>query len=164
MKRSGPLFILSALLAFTPCIASAESAVPNPGAFFSTTPEFDPMAGGTKYSGHLTIAYVFVDDLETCPDSGIRIDNMYTVITLAQGNRLQPFDTDFVESGTAPFCFIGEPEQIEVVLGLIRNKVIPHFYDGCFPGTCPDFKVKSVTDFVSSGTGAISMGITIAVP
>jgi hypothetical protein len=165
MKQAKHLLTVAAaaaLVAAAPGAALAESAVPNPGEFFSTTPEFDPTAGGTKYSGTLTIAYVFAPDAN-CPDSQVRIDNMHVVMTLSQGNNIKPFNTDFMASGMAPFCFIGESQQTQLVLGLIRSQVIPHFYNGCIPGSCPDFKVKSVTDFLSSGTGAISMNITIAV-
>lgn len=153
----------AALVAAAPGAALAESAVPNPGEFFSTTPEFDPTAGGTKFSGTLTIAYVFAEDPVGCPETERRIDNMHVVLTLSQGNNIKPFNTDFVASGTAPFCFLGESQQTQLVLGLIRGQVIPHFYNGCIPGSCPDFKVKSITNFLSSGTGAISMNITLAV-
>jgi len=157
--------LIAAAAAVTAMASSAawpESAVPNPGQFFSTTPEFDPSAPGTKYSGTLTIAYVFVPDAVNCPES-FRIENMHLVLTLSQGNNIKPFNTDFVASGTAPFCFIGESQQTQLVLGLIRSQVIPHFYNNCVPGSCPNFKVKSITDFLSSGTGAISMTITLAV-
>ena len=137
----------------SPCISDGVGA----------TPEFDPTAGGTKFSGTLTIAFVFAEDPAGCPETERRIDNMHVVLTLSQGNNIKPFNTDFVASGTAPFCFLGESQQTQLVLGLIRSQVIPHFYNGCIPGSCPDFKVKSITDFLSSGTGAISMNITLAV-
>ena len=144
----------------------AESGVPDPGNFFATTPEFDPNANGTKYSGTLTITYVFSNRL-TCP--GLTISNMYVVLTLQQGNDMKPFNTDFTRSGTTPFCFDNTPAQIQFVLNLIRDQAIPHFYGSCPPiavagSTCPrPFKVKSLTNFLSSGTGAVSTNITIAV-
>jgi hypothetical protein len=153
----------AAMLAAAPETTMGESAVPNPGEFFQFTPEFDPQAGGTKYDGTMTIAYVFADDAAGCPDSERRIDNMHVVLTLTKGNEVRPFNADFVSTQTAPFCFLGESQQTQFVLNLIRNQVLPHFYGGCFPGSCPAFKVKSVSDFLSTGTGAISMKISIAV-
>jgi hypothetical protein len=153
----------AAMLAAAPEATMGESAVPNPGEFFQFTPEFDPQASGTKYDGTMTIAYVFADDPAGCSDSERRIDNMYVVLTLSKGSEVRPFNADFVSTQTAPFCFLGESQQTQFVLSIIRNQVLPHFYAGCFPGSCPAFKVKSVSDFLSTGTGAISMKISIAV-
>jgi hypothetical protein len=94
---------------------------------------------------------------------------MYVVLTLQQGNNMLPFNTDFTQTPTtAPFCFEDTPSQIKFVLDLIRNKAIPHFYGNCIPvtlpgSTCPKFLVKALSNFASSGTGAVSTNITIAV-
>ncbi len=150
------------ILLAAPSTLWAESAVPDPGNFFALTPEFDPQASGTKYSGTLTVAYVFSNDLP-CP--GLTINNMYVVVTLQQGNDMKPFNTDFTRTSTVPFCFDDTPRQIQYVLDLIRNQAIPHFYGNCIPGsTCPKFNVKALSNFLSSGTGAVSTNITIAVP
>lgn len=166
MKEATTILVIlaaTASLLGVPSSLRAESNVGEPGEFFQFTSDFDPQAAGTKYEGTMSIAYVFVPDGETCPDSALRIDNMYVVLTLNKGNERKPFNTDFTKTGTAPFCFIGEPDQIKFILDLVRDQVLPHFYPGCFPGACPSFKVKSVSNFLSSGTGAISMDITIAV-
>lgn len=155
--------IVAAGLLAAPQAVLPESAVPNPGQFFQFTPEFDPQASGTKYEGTMTIAYVFAEDPVGCPDSERRIENMHVVLTLSKGNEVRPFNTDFAATQTPSFCFLGESQQTQFVLDLIRNQVLPHFYPGCFPGSCPAFKVKSVSDFLSTGTGALSMKISIAV-
>src|SRR5689334_2691530 len=87
-------------LLFAPSAALAESAVPEPGSFFSQTPEFDPNAAGTKYSGTLTIAYIFTTDSACLPPAeplgnGLRISNMFVVLSLQHGNEITPYNTDF---------------------------------------------------------------------
>lgn len=158
---------IGALLAALPTLAPAESNVPRPAEFFGPFPEYDPMSGGTKYAGTLSVAYVFTTDPVDCAEApeSRRISNMFAVLTLKQGNNVQPFNADFrasaTKSETASFCFIGETEQIAFIVGVIRDQVIPSIY-GC-QSRCPSFKVKDITNFNSSGTGAFSTDITIAV-
>lgn len=168
MKRALTTFAMAAIAAAMPISGWGESAVPKPGEFFGSFPEYDPMAGGTKYSGNLSVAFVFTTDPAGCPDApeSRRVSNMFTILTLKQGNNVRPFNADFRESASKPetpsFCFLGENEQIAFVTGFIRDQVVPSLY-GCFSGSCPGFKVKDLSNFNSSGTGAFSTDITIAV-
>ena len=140
----------------------AESAPPNddaanlfPGA---TAAYFDPNASGTKFSGTLTIAYASLTPDVTVCGPGPEIPDMYVVLTLQQGNQRVPFTTHALN-----ICF-GSVEQTMVILDLISVDVIPSLYS-CDPevtGACPNFKVKSLTNFQYT-TGAQSMDITIAV-
>jgi|SRR5688572_9671390 len=166
----------------------AESAVQEPANFFATTPEFDPNAAGTKYSGTLSIAYEFTADPVGCPSAAgfneVRISNMFVVLSLQHGNTITPFNTDFRPNpdplptigkpATPSFCFIGEEHQIRFVLEMIRTRIVPSIYAPCtarpvdpaqvMPGvSCPEFKIKSVTNMISSGHGSLRSDITIAV-
>jgi hypothetical protein len=177
---------LTYLFAFSP--VWAESGVQEPGNFFATTPEFDPNAPGTKYSGTLSIAYEFTQDAVGCSIAAgfneVRISNMFVVLSLQHGNAITPFNTDFrANPDTEPtigkpvtpsFCFIGEEHQIRFVLEMIRTRIVPTLYAGCtarpvdpiqiVPGvSCPEFKIKSVSNMISSGHGSLRSDITIAV-
>lgn len=170
-----------AMLAAVPGAAFAESAVSDPGNFFAETPEFDPMASGTKYSGTLSIAYVFTEDNVNCigaEENGLRVSNMFVVLSLQHGNGISPFNSDFRanpdlgKAETPSFCFFGDTHQIAFILEMIRTRVIPSLYEPCvarLPGmpvdasSCPDFAVKSVSNMISSGQGALRADITIAV-
>lgn len=166
----------------------AESAVQEPANFFATTPEFDPNAAGTKYSGTLSIAYEFTKDAVGCSvasgNNEVRISNMFVVLSLQHGNAITPFNTDFRANpdenpligkpATPSFCFIGEDHQIRFVLEMIRTRIVPSLYSPCtarpvnpneiIPGvSCPEFKIKSVSNMISSGHGSLRSDITIAV-
>jgi hypothetical protein len=164
-------FVLSAgaILLAAPSSLRAESGVPDPGQFFGDFPDYDEGARGTKLTGTLTISYVFLDAL-ACADPGLPdvpqllIANMYVVLTLKGNDKpVQPFNANFATSGTPVFCFsTGTRQQVDVVLNLIRDSVIPSFFE-CVPGECPNFKIKSLKNFQSTGTGAISSSIVIAV-
>jgi len=184
--------ILATTFLSVPSMVRAESAVPEPGAFFATTPEFDPNAAGTKYSGTLSIAYVFTSDTTLClppaePEgNGIRISNMFVVISLARGNSIVPFNTDFRANtdpnpligkpATPSFCFLHEDLQTRFVIDMIRTRIVPSIYKPCIPrppepvnpatlpdGSCPEFKIKTVSNMQSSGHGSLRADITIAV-
>jgi hypothetical protein len=177
-------------LFFASPTAWAESAVPDPGNFFAATPAFDPNAPGTKYSGTLSIAYVFTSDAACLPPAeplgnGIRISNMFVVISLQHGNEITPYNSDFrantstnpiLNKGETPsFCFLGEPQQIAFVVEMLRTRVVPSLYTPCVrrpanpapgditPASCPDFRIKAVSNMQSSGHGSLRSDITIAV-
>jgi hypothetical protein len=177
---------LTFLFASSP--AWAESAVQEPANFFATTPEFDPNAAGTKYSGALSIAYEFTADPVGCSLAAgfneVRISNMFVVLSLQHGNAITPFNTDFRANSdpnpligkpaTPSFCFIGEDHQIRFILEMIRTRIVPSLYAPCtarpvdptqiIPGvSCPEFKIKSVSNMISSGHGSLRSDITIAV-
>jgi hypothetical protein len=188
MKRFGTFFNVIAAAAMTlvaaPSGVWAESNAPT--GFFDATPEFDPNAPGTKYSGTLTIAYVFTDDNAGCPPPefvGRRVSNMFVVFSLQHGNTVTPFNSDFrANPNTNPlvgkpetpsFCFFGDTQQIAFVLEMIRTRVVPSLYAPCVPRptdptqlipmSCPEFKIKSVGNVLSSGHGSLRADITIAV-
>jgi len=159
------LAVAGMILVLVPSGLWAESAIPDAGAFFGDL--LDPNAPGTKVFGTLTIAYVFTADPPPACE-GIIINNMFVVATLAHGNDVRPFNRDFSDTVpvTQPFCFNDTDAQVTFVLGLLTDKVIPHFFGPCGTATtpaCPSVKVKSITDFLSSGTGAVSANITLAV-
>jgi hypothetical protein len=163
------VFLVAAMiLLLTPSGLRAESAVPTPGAFFGLTPGlFDPNAPGTKLSGTLAIAYDAGPAPEGC--ASFLINNMYVVLTLQQGNSLKPFNTHFGLAGVAPFCFDDQVAQVNFVVGLVNAQVMPFFFGSSIfscaetGGVRPCWAIKSVTNFLSSGTGANSSTITLAV-
>jgi len=155
--------------------ARAESGVPDPTTFFAGL--VNPSAKGKKVSGSLTIAYDLVesDDPDAC--SSVVINNMFVVTTLRYRKVLKPFNRDFVAAdGTTyetPFCFDSLQRQIDFVMALIREEAIPFFFM-CGPNSplsappvlCPSFEVKSLKNFLSSGTGAVSteVGLVVRAP
>ena len=164
---------VAATMLAAPSAVRAESAVSDPGNFFANTPEFDPNAPGTKYSGSLTVAYLFTEDTANCSgelQNGFRVSNMFLVFSMLRANVVTPISADFranpaMGKGVTPsFCFFGEPEQVAFILDMIRTQVIPTLYPACVPGVaCKPFKVKSVSNVISTGQGALRADITIAV-
>jgi hypothetical protein len=143
----------------------AESAIPDPATFFAGL--VNPRAQGKKVSGFLTIAYVLVEsgDPVACPS--VIVDNMYVVTTMRYRQVVKPFNRNFIDAGgnrvVLPFCFDDLQSQIDFVLGLFKEEVIPFFFQ-CVPGVnCPAFQVKSMKNFLSSGTGAVSTEVRLAV-
>lgn len=141
-----------------PTAAWAESNIP-PGEALPFQNLINPNAKGKKLTGFLTIAYEFgevpEDQLDFCPS--IFINNMFVVTTLERRDTVKPFNTDFSKTGTQPFCFDDLQNQINVVLPLLRQAV--DFFFG--PGAT--FEIKSVKEFLGTGTGASSMEIKLAV-
>ena len=176
MKRTDR--VLSALLAGTVLsVASsaswAESAVTDPPAFFGAL--INPQASGAKVSGMLTVSLDLGADDPRCEE--LIIKNMFVVtalegpiVTTAEGpNKFGSFSRDFTDHrgerpDTQPFCLIDRPAQINFVLALFREEVIPYYFAPCTPGdTCPSFEVKDIRNFFQSGRGAYSMEITLSV-
>ena len=143
------------MLTAVPVASWAESNVPEPGQLFPN--EINPQAKGKKLTGFLTIAYEFAEspDLDVCPS--IFINNMFAVTTLERRGDVRPFNRDFIRTGTAPFCFDDLQSQVDFVKGLLRQAVDSFF------GPNFTYEVKSVKEFLSSGTGALSMEIKLAV-
>lgn len=143
-----------------PSGAWAESGVPDPDTFFGPL-IVNPQAAGTKLSGSVSVAY----DREEAAGSDCNsfiVNNMYVVATFERGGTAKPFNRDFTTVSQAPICFDDQGTQVNFVLGLFADNVVPFFF-GCSPGTCPGFEVKSVKNFLSSGTGALSLDIVLAV-
>jgi hypothetical protein len=149
------LILAAMVLAAAPLAAWAESNVPEPGQLFPN--EINPAATGKKLTGFLTIAYEFAEspDPDACPS--IFINNMFAVTTLERRGVVKPFNSDFTKTGTPPFCFDNLQGQVDFVRGLLREAVLFFF------GPTATFQVKSVKEFLSTGTGAISMEIKLAV-
>ena len=140
-------------------------------------PCFDPNASGTKLTGKLTVVYDKTTS-DVCTIGTPFVRNMYVNITLDQGNVLAPFTTDYLNgppSHSTGFCMLSNtPEQVKVMVELIRTHVIPFFFncDPASPGSCPGFRVKSVTNFQyttgdprlipNQNNGGFSADITIA--
>jgi hypothetical protein len=159
------LLLAGVILAVGPSGLWATSAVPEPGNFGFFP--INPNASGTKVSGPMSLAYDIVVD-ETCPTSQ-RVLNAFLVTTLQVGNSIKPFNRAL--DPPAPFCF-GEntDAQVQLVTKLIDDEVMPFFFSGSKIEACvetsgvrPCWEVKSVTNFLPSGTGAMSLNITLAV-
>lgn len=165
------LLAFSVLIFWAPSALHAESQSPHgdPGLFLGEY--YDPTARGHKLSGTLAIVYDKTAVPETECGTFSRINKIYVSITMGQNQTYAPFTT----AQNAGFCMADNDRvQVELIVGLIRDKVIP-FYFGCTTA-CPGFKVKSVTDYqYTTGTvgdhplpvdltsGGVSATFTIAV-
>lgn len=186
-KRTVSVLLLAGMiLAFVPSGLWATSAVPEPGAIGIP---LDPTATGTKVFGPLSVSYVleFVPEstkknqadplpasASPCP-TRIVVDNMFVVVRLETGtgkNVLEKvFSIDFTKTSpvTLPICFENTAAQVDFLFDLITAQAMPYFFGSSVQpcvltgGTHPCWAVKSITDFLSSGTGAISMDIELAV-
>ena len=174
-----------ALLAVVPSALWAESGARAEASEFlngavcpppAGAPCFDPSAGGQKIVGTLAVVYEkgTSDDCITP-----YVQNMYVLLTLEQGNKRVPFSSDYIHGPPAHdrgFCMLNNaPDQVQVILALVRNRVLPYFYscDANTAGSCPGFKVKSVTNFQyttgdpllipNPNVGGFSADISIAV-
>jgi hypothetical protein len=149
------LIVTIMVWAVVPIASWAESNVPEPGQLFPN--EINRRAKGKKLTGFLTIAYEFGEspDPDACP--GLFVNNMFVVTTMERRGEIKPFNTDFTRTGTEPFCFDDLASQVAQVKGLLREAV------DFFFGSTSTFQIKSIKEFLSSGTGAISMEIRLAV-
>lgn len=162
-KTISVLLVAELILAAFPAWLGATSAVPEPGAFGIP---INPNASGTKLSGPMSVVYDIVVD-NSC-DSLRRVLNVFVVTTLQTGNAIRPFNRAL--DPASGFCF-GENTsgQLQLVTGLITEEAMPFFF-GSQIGSCVDtvgmrpcWEVKSITNFLSSGEGALSLDITLAV-
>ena len=168
MKQTRKLLGLAAaaamMLAASQSTLWAESAAPLGSAldFFPppTDAYYDPQAAGTKYSGTLAMSY---DKASVGECDIFLVNKMSVVLTLQQGNVRRVFTT-----ASENFCFENQLAQVQVILDLIRDKVIPLVCPNCTPS---GFKVKSLTNFdfttvdtsADISTKSASADITIAV-
>lgn len=142
--------------------AWAESQVGDPGAFGIAV---DPNAAGTKVSGNVTLSYDYEFSFVTCPDSGRFVRNLYAVATMTKGNLTQPFNANYTTQGfpaNLPACFDNQANQVLFLRMFIERVVVPGFFN-CTPGTCPAYAVKSIKNFLTTGVGAGSMDVELAV-
>jgi hypothetical protein len=158
LRALSVLVVATIVVAAVPAAAWAESNIP-PGEALPFEFLINPQAKGKKLTGFLTIAYEFgevpEDQLDNCPS--IFVNNMFVVTTLERGNTVKPFNTDFSKTGTQPFCFDNTTSQINVVLPLLRQAV------DFFFSPAATYEIKSVKEFLGTGTGAASMEIKLAV-
>jgi hypothetical protein len=170
------LVVATIVVAAVPAAAWAESNIP-PGEALPFQDLINPNAKGKKLTGFLTIVYEYgevpEDQLDFC--SSIFINNMFVVTTLEHRGDVRPFNSDFSQTGTQPFCFDDTQGQIDVVNKLLSRAVASFFDPTATPITpppgfaCPAkpsqlcYQVKSVKEFLGTGTGAASMEIKLAV-
>ena len=168
--RLSLMLLMLALFALGSTAARSESGLDDPTAFFANLTNINPQASGKKVTGFVTIAYDFVevpaDQQNFCQT--IWINNMFVVATMNYRKQTKPFNRDFTAAdGTQiqpSFCFDDFQSQVNFVLGLIRQEVIPTFFGPCDAGSnCPSFEVKAIKQFLSSGEGAVSMQLRLAV-
>jgi len=100
---------------------------------------------------------------------------MFVVVRLETGTGKnvveKVFSIDFTKTSpaTLPICFENTAAQVDFLFNLITAQAMPFFFGSSIQpcvltgGTHPCWAVKSITDFLSSGTGAISMDIELAV-
>ena len=143
-------------------------------------PCFDPQAGGTKLQATLAVVYdKGPSSLGNCTGGVAFVKNMFVNLTVEQNNLRLPFTAEYLNGPPAHdtgFCmFTQTPKQVNVMIALIKNRVIPFFFS-CDPdtaGSCPGFRIKAVTDFQYTTAdpravpnpfaGGFSAEITIAV-
>ena len=145
--------------------AWAESQVSDPGAFGIL---IDPNASGTKLSGFVTLSYDYDPGIgfAQCPITGRFIRNLYAVATLQKGNQITPFNANYTTAAIGvnnlPACFEVDANQVLFLKLFIEKVILPGLY-GCVPGGCPQYAVKSVKNFFTTGVGAGSMEVELAV-
>jgi hypothetical protein len=187
MQITGKLFrvlFTAGVLAGAPTTLLAESASPTGDSadFLAGTNVYDPSAGGQKLFGNLSVIY----SKETRQDcsSGTCIDrswvkNAFISLTMDSGNVRLPFTTDYLNGPPSHsdgfWLNTNRLEQVDVMINLVRRKVIPFFYrcSADVAGSCPGFKVKAISNFqYTTGlplvpkdplSGGFSADITLAV-
>lgn len=141
--------------------AWAESQVGDPGPFGITV---DPNASGTKVTGPVTLSYQYeVVPASTCPGTRF-VRNLYAVATLTKGNQITAFSSNYVLIGRPDLadCFENEVNQLTFLKLFIDNVIMPGFF-GCTQGSCPPWVIKSVQNFLTTGVGAGSFDVVLAV-
>ena len=169
-KRTLSLLLVAAMLLAVPSSGLwATSAVPEPGAFGIP---INPNASGTKVSGPMSVAYQITASADPSCTSGRQVQNMFVVVTLQLGNTIQPFNRDFsTPPGTQPFCFDNQIAQVDFILDLVYQALASPNFFGSVIGNCtldtagarPCWEVKSVTNPLSTGQGALTTTITLAI-
>jgi hypothetical protein len=154
-KALSVLIVAIMAMAIVPIASWAESNVPEPGQLFPD--EINRRAKGKRLTGFLTIAYEFVEPPPDSECGTVIVNDMFVVTTMERRREIKPFNTNFARSGTEPFCFDDLASQVALVKGLLREAV------DFFFGPTSTFEIKSIKEFLSSGTGAISMEIRLAV-
>jgi hypothetical protein len=143
--------------------AWAESQVGDPGAFGITV---DQNASGTKVSGPVTLSYDYelgTDRANGCV-SQRWILNIYAVATFTKGNLTQAFNSNYDSAGLSRLqdCFDNQDNQVAFLKNFLEQIIIPKFF-ACTPGACPGYAVKTIKNFLTTGTGAGYLEVELAV-
>ena len=159
------LAVFAMLLAAASAPLRAESNVPvtELGAFGVLV---DPNASGTKLSSSVAFAYEYEEETEralAC-DSDKWVRNLHVVATVTKGNTVQPFSSNYSRAGLDNLqdCFDQQDKQITFFKYFIDREVIAKIYN-CVPGGCPQYAIKSIKNFLTSGHGGASLEVEIAV-
>ena len=159
------LAVFAMLLAGAPAALRAESNVPvtELGAFGVLV---DPNASGTKLSSMVAFAYEYEEGTERA--LACRLDrwvrNLHVVATVTRGNTIQPYSSSYSQAGLDNLqdCFDQQDKQIAFFKYFIDRVVIAKIYN-CVPGGCPQYAIKSIKNFLTSGVGGASLEVEIAV-
>jgi len=168
LKKPSQITFLSltaaAMLAVAPGLR-AESNVPitDLGAFGVLV---DPNASGTKVSSATAFAYEYeigTPRATACP-SGRWVKNLHVVATAQKGNSIQPFNSNYALAGLENLqdCFENQANQLTFLKFFIDRVVIAGLYN-CVPGGCPQYAVKSIKNFLTTGVGGASLEVELAV-
>jgi hypothetical protein len=165
-----------------PAIVPATSNVPEPGAIGVP---INPDATGKELIGSVTLNYVITEDTEGICATGRVVENVF-VVARFQKNKKHLKDKKALLFNRAlnpefAYCFIDETPEIQLVMDLVAQQVVPAFFGPCRPAEstpasfrnaadrrgprqpCPEFEVKSIPKFESSGTGALRLDVLLAV-
>lgn len=156
----GAVAVVAAVLAGLPS-AWAESQVGDPGPFGITV---DQNAAGTKVSGPVTLSYQYETvPTSTCPSLRF-VRNLYVVATLTKGNQMTAFSSNYGLIGRPDLaaCFENQANQLAFLKLFIDTVIVPSFFS-CAPGSCPEWVIKSVKNFLTTGVGAGYFDVEIAV-
>jgi hypothetical protein len=157
--------LAAALLAVLPA-AWAESQVPDPGAFGIPV---NPTAPGARASGLVTLSYDYdYNDDHGC-DSLRWVENLYVVATMRRGKTIQPFSSNYelAQVTTPGFpnladCFDNQEKQLFFLKYVIEQVIVPAMFTCTYP-SCPPWQIRSIKNFLTTGVGAASMEIVLAV-
>jgi len=156
----GALALVAGALTGSPG-AWAESQVGDPGPFGITV---DQNASGTKVAGPVTLSYQYETvPTTTCPSTRF-VRNLYVVATLTKGNQTTAFSSNYGLIGHPELaaCFENQANQLAFLKFFIDTVIVPKFFS-CSPESCPEWVLKSVKNFLTTGVGAGSMQIELAV-
>jgi hypothetical protein len=158
------LAVFAILLSAAPALR-AESNVPvtDLGAFGLLV---DPNASGTKLSGVVAFAYEYEEGTERA--LACRLDrwvkNLHVVATVTKGNTTHPLSSNYSFAGLDNLqdCFDNQDKQVAFFKYFIDRVVMGTIYN-CVPGGCPQYAIKSIKNFLTSGVGGASLEVEIAV-
>jgi hypothetical protein len=181
-KSLNTIVLAVMLVGVIPTAPLATSNVPEPGAIGVP---INPDAIGKELIGSITLNYVISEDVEGICATGRVVENVF-VVARFQKNKKHLKDKKALLFNRAlnpefAYCFIDETPEIQLVMDLVAQQVIPAFFGPCRPDDsalaafrhgpprrgprqpCPEFEIKSIPMFESSGTGALRLDVLLAV-